>query len=418
MLQGRRFWRLRFWPSSECSIPGESPRIWFHAASVGEVAGALAVLKRLRRARPHVHLLLTVGTPQGYSFALREVPDGTVVKPAPMDLPWALKRAFRRFKPDLFVGLESEFWPLLYRQLRCHGTPPVLLNGRISERSFRTYRRFPFVFRPVFSSFALAAVKGAEDRARLMALGVPPEKIHVLGSAKYDGLLDRVDWEKVAKLRERLRLPPSVPVMVAGSLRRSECIGLLDLFLKLKRENPKLIGLFAPRHLDRVPQMVAWLQARGVAYELFSSLMERDERERKAEILIVDRIGHLFTLYGLGNLVFCGGSLEPVGGHNIVEPVVWGKVVYYGPHIQNVWEEHEVLSASGVGVRVSNLNELEHRWRSLLDEPNVLERQARRAEDGVRRLSGVADRQVDLLLSVLERHGIGKGGSSQVPGNP
>ncbi|SMC27214.1 3-deoxy-D-manno-octulosonic-acid transferase [Desulfacinum hydrothermale DSM 13146] len=403
----RRFWRQRLFPSLDGAAAQGCPRLWLHAASVGEVTGALAVIRRLRQARPQAALYLTVGTPQGCLFARRHVPPGVRVLPAPLDLPWSVRAFLTSVAPDLFVVFESEFWPVLHGALRRNGVPVVLLNGRLSQKSLDSYRRFPAIFRPIFRSLSRAAVKSEEDARRLIALGVSPDKVRVLGSSKVDTLVDRADPQRAMWWRERLQVPTGVPVMVAGSLRGREGTDLLQVFATLKASTPNLLGIFAPRHLDRVPVLWEWLGRQGIAYENLSSFLESGKRARSADVIVVDRIGHLFNLYALGDLVFCGGSLVPVGGHNILEPVAWGKAVFYGPHLDSVLEEHEILSRSGVGICVSSREDLRERWMKLLEEPERLGAHRRRALAALQEMAGVADRQVAVLLHLLERRHAG-----------
>lgn len=399
----RDFWKSRLFANPAPGPKPRGPRVWFHAASVGEVNGSLGVVRRLRAACPHAGLFLSVGTPQGYGFARSHVPEGVHVFPAPMDVPWAVCRTLSSLDPDLFVALESEFWPVLHWCLRKHHIPVVLLNGRISERSRRRYRRLSFVFGHVFHGIRWASVKGTEDKHRLTALGVPAHRIVVMGTAKYDSLVDRADSAAVGAWRRLLGIPEGTPVMVAGSLRGAECLALLEIFARLKHERPDLVGIFAPRHLDRVPQMIEWLERRQLRYDVLSSFLSTTPWPRRSDCLVVDCIGHLFELYGLGDLVFCGGTLVPVGGHNIVEPVAWKKTVYYGPHIEKVCHEHQVLSGYGVGVMVSNADDLYDRWRAVLAAGPLSASDDSAAQKALDELAGVADRQVAVLQRFLHR---------------
>ena len=406
MAQGDRgFWRLRLFVDEALKPVPRGPRVWFHAASVGEVTGSLGVFHRLRAACPHAALFLSVGTPQGYRFAQSHVPDGVHVFPAPVDVPWAVGRTVSRLRPDLFVALESEFWPVLHWYLRKHRIPVVLLNGRVSERSVRRYRRLSFVFGHVFRAIRWASVKTVEDARRLAALGVPPHRLAVMGSAKYDSLKDRADPSVIDGWRRRLGIAEDTPVLVGGSLRGDECRTLLQIFKELKQDYPNLVGLFAPRHLDRVPQMIQWLERHHLPYEVLSSFLSATPKGRRSDCVVVDCIGHLFELYGLGDLIFCGGTLVPVGGHNIVEPVAWGKMVYYGPHADKVFEEHRVLSRYGVGVMVRDAETLSHRWRAALAAGRLSGSWEGAARQALDELAGVADRQAAALQRFLDRPG-------------
>jgi 3-deoxy-D-manno-octulosonic-acid transferase len=357
---------------------------------------------------PDARLVLSVGTPMGYRSACARVPAGVVVVPFPLDLPFVLRRAFREFQPDLFVSFESEFWPNLFRLLRERSIPAILLNGRLSDRSRARYRALSALFLPIFLHFRWLAVNTEADRRNVLAMGVSERRTLVLGTSKYDGLFARVDHASLEQWRNRLSLPPGAPILIGGSLRRSECIGLLRVLRELLSVDPGIIGIFVPRHLEQVPHMVHWLKERGVPFHLLSQL-ERGEESRSAAVVLVDRMGVLFDLYGLGDLVFCGGTLEPIGGHNILEPAAWGKAVFYGPNIQKVRDEHRMLEAHGAGFLVQDEQELLSRWKDWLSDLEGLRRLGDGSREAVRALSGVAAKQAKLIESALKEATVSNG---------
>ena len=376
------------------------PRIWFHAASVGEVNGATATLYALKEELPRSLVFLTVGTPQGYRYALDQLPPWVTVLPFPVDLTRVLERAFRFVNPDLYVAFESEFWPNLFRFLKRRRVPAVLLNGRLSERSAKRYRLLAPVFRPVFDHFSRLAMHSDDDLRNVLSLGVPRDRTLVLGSSKTDGLLARARPEKTLHWRKILRVEPQQPVVVGGSLRHSECVTLMEVFGALDRTAPPLLGIFVPRHLDRIPEMAAWLEERNIPFQRISRIEEGIE-ERRAQVILVDRIGILYELYSLGDLIFCGGTLEPIGGHNILEPAAWGKAVFYGPHLQKVLHEHNILHAMGGGFPVRDADDLLQQWLHWLQRLPELERHGAKALEALRKLGGVTAKQVEIIISSL-----------------
>ncbi|WP_170180222.1 3-deoxy-D-manno-octulosonic acid transferase [Desulfoglaeba alkanexedens] len=382
------------------------PRIWFHAASVGEVTGAMAPLLAVKEKNPDARLFLSVGTPQGFRFAAAGLGRAATVIPAPLDLPWVVKRALDWVSPDVYVVFESEFWPILFGVLRRRSIPSLLLNGRISRRSARNYRSLGVLFRPIFRQLSVLAMKTDEDREHAVAAGAPPERVQVLGSAKYDALLYRTRAADLEKWRRLLRIPDGSPVVVGGSLRGSECLVLLEIFARMRALRPDLVGVFVPRHLENVPRMAKWLSDRRQRFHKLSDLEAAGSR-REAPVVLVDRIGVLLNLYAFGDLIFCGGTLEPVGGHNIVEPAAWGKPVFYGPHVEKVQTEHQVLAAHGAGIQVSDAGELEARWMHFLDHPDALQAKGAGARAAVGKLAGVAEAQAALILEVLKRRAAG-----------
>ncbi len=370
-----------------------------HAASVGEVTGAMATIDVLRRRYRRSALILTVGTPAGYRFARSRLSRWAAVYPFPLDLPPLWQKSLAYFRPELFVAFESEFWPGLYRCLRRHRVPALLLNGRLSDRSARLYHRFAPLFRPIFSYFNAVVMKSTNDLDNIVSLGARRDRAVVLGSSKYDAVAVRARLPLARDWRRLLNLRPEQAVVVGGSLRGRECTGLLEAVVELKREFPHLIGLFAPRHLDRVSEMERFLDRRREPYHLLSRL-EAGTEKRARPLVLIDRMGVLFELYSLGDLVFCGGTLEPVGGHNIVEPVAWGKRVYYGPHIDNVVHEHAVLTRFGAGIRVGDQRQLVERWRRRL-RWDAAAGPAADPQRVLKELGGVAERQLRWIEMAL-----------------
>jgi 3-deoxy-D-manno-octulosonic-acid transferase len=397
------FWEGRFahyQPVSPRVVQGR-PRIWLHAASVGEVTGAMATVHTLRRRYPRAALRLTTGTPTGFAFARQHLGDVAEILPFPLDFPWVLHRALQHLQPDLYVALESEFWPNLFWFLRRNKTPALLLNGRLSERSARNYALLRPLYEPVLRQFHWLAMHSAADRNRAIALGAVPERTLVLGSAKYDCLLARASAKPTARWRELLRLDKATAVLIGGSLRGAECTTLLQVFASLHQDHPQLLGIFVPRHLEQLPTMQKWLQARQIPFQLLSNLVDQQEL-RFAPVVLVDRMGVLFELYALGHLIFCGGTLEPIGGHNILEPAAWGKPVFYGPPIDKVAQEHHCLSAVGAGFMVADAQSLAEPWKRWIQEPPQLMVHGAAAPQAIQRLGGVAEQQVELIASVLQ----------------
>lgn len=401
------FWRGRLGHYEYPPMRGAPPRIWFHAVSVGEVAGAVPTIQALRRRLPRATLFLTTGTPQGFRFAMAQLPREVSVFPFPLDLPAVLNKAFQALKPDLYVAMESEFWPNLFRILRERQIPSLLLNGRLSLRSARRYALFKSLFLPVFQQFRYLAMLSETDRQNVIHLGAPPERVAVLGSSKYDGLQLRARPESADAWRTLLDIPRHLPVVVGGSLRRSECIGILQTFQSLLHQEPETVGIFAPRHLHRIPEMAQWLEKEGIPHQFLTDI-EKGREKRHTPAVLVDRIGILFELYSLGDLIFCGGTLEPIGGHNILEPAAWKKPVFYGPSLQKVIDEHNILHSLGGSFPVRSTEDLLHQWTYWIQHRQELKAHGDKAGEALQRLTGAADRQAALILDTLSERQAGR----------
>jgi 3-deoxy-D-manno-octulosonic-acid transferase len=189
--------------------------------------------------------------------------------------------------------------------------------------------------------------------------------------------------------------------MVGGSLRGVECTALLQVFAALHRTQPRLVGIFAPRHRQQLPNMAQWLRARDIPFQLLTHLRERRD-PRTASVILVDQMGVLFDLYAVGHLIFCGGTLEPVGGHNLLEPAAWGKPVFYGPHLEKVEAERRSLEAAGAGFMVADAQSLKEQWQHWLPQLPLLMARGAAAPQAIQRLGGVASQQVELILTILQ----------------
>ncbi len=402
-LKDREFKRGRLGFYDDGVIGAGRPRIWCHAVSVGEMTGAIPTLTELRRRMPSSTVLMTAGTPQGVKFARAQMPTEIAVLPFPLDFSQCVSRAVKTVEPDLFVNFESEFWPNFFRQLRSRNIPAVLLNGRISGSSERFYRLFSPLFKPVFQQFTYMAMHSKEDMDRALRLGTTPGRVMTLGSSKYDGLAGKATPGKAAYWKKLLRIENG-PVLMGGSLRRSETIELMRVFVRLREYLPDLMAIFAPRHMKNIPKMCDWLTKKNVRYNLLTDI-EGGSQTRTAPVVLVDRIGVLGDLYSAGDLIFCGGTFEPVGGHNILEPAAWSKAVFYGPYLKKVLHEHRILHDFGGGFRMLDLEDLFSNWKKWLGDMKSLRKNGEAAFRALHSFKGVVARQVDLILQSLPKAG-------------
>lgn len=261
---------------------------------------------------------------------------------------------------------------------------------------------FP-LFRSVFEQFDLMAMHSEEDRDRAARIGVPPEKMFVLGSSKYEGLLRKASAKAPLYWKKILNIGPRMPVVVGGSLRGVECVRLMQIFRQLKTSSPDLLGIFAPRHMQRIPKMCEWLSNAGIPYDLLTQI-ETGMHPRTAPVVLVDRIGALFEIYSVGDLIFCGGTFEPVGGHNILEPAAWSKAVFYGPNLKKVLREHRILHYFEGSFPVLDAEDLLSQWKKWIDNLEGLREHGKKAGSALAGLGGVVERQVGLIMESLEKN--------------
>lgn len=379
-----------------------APRIWLHAASLGEVKVAACLIRALRRRLPDCAVLVSTMTPHGHAMARRTLDKNIPVICAPIDFAGAVHKALSLVRPDLIIFLETEIWPNWLFKARRKGIPTALINGRISAASFRNYRKLHLFFRQVLKNLDVFSMILPEDAERIQAMGADPRKITVNGNAKYDALPSSTDSAIETQMRRILELEPSRPVLIAGSTRSGEEAMLLDVYQRISDACPNIFLLIAPRHIVRTDSIAALLEKRGVAFQRRSALGENGAR-RTAPVLILDTFGELFNIYSLATVVFCGGSLVPLGGQNPLEPAVWGKPVLYGRYMDNFLDAKKLLEAERGAIEVPTPQVLAEKVLQLLGEPenrNAIGGRARRAALKIR---GASDRHAAVIEKLLGR---------------
>ena len=384
----------------EC--PGGSvssrPRIWVHALSVGEVASARNLVQELRRSYPQGIILFSSATRSGESFArstLHEHVDCFV--PFPFDLFWSVKRLISWVRPDLFVLVETDFWPNFLRELNRRDIPCLLVNGRASESSLARYRRFSWLFRPLFNSFQALAMQTEQDASSMRQLGVDPARLAVLGNLKYDAALSG-SGGKAGLDRAALRIPEQALVWVAGSTHRGEEEIIFDAFQKLAQSCANLFLVVAPRNVERGAELAALAARRGL-----SACRRSVSGAGQGSVLILDTLGELASVYDLCDVAFIGGSLVPERGHNPLEPAVYGKPVLFGPHMEDFAEISRDLLAVGGARQVHDTEELRAGLSLLLSDPAERQRVGRQAQDLIASRRGVTEAHLALIRTVLAR---------------
>jgi len=378
-----------------------APRIWIHAVSVGEVQAALAIIDTLMTLLPESAIILSTTTIQGQEFALRQVQthpgDARVTCIfAPLDFASCTKKALTFIRPDILVFIETEIWPNWLFQARHRGIKTVFANGRISDRSIKFYLSVQSLFRDVLKGVDAFSMINDKDARRIRDLGALSQKIEVNGNAKFDLFNHQTDELLKTEMENRYNLSHMPPVIVAGSMRGAEPELLLDVYAQVIQSIPETVLIMAPRHLSRVGQLEALLKARGLAYDLRTGLSANGKR-RRASIVIIDTIGELRNIYSIASIVFCGGSLVPLGGQNIIEPAAWGKPVLYGPSMENFLDAKRLLERSGGGIPVKNSRELTEKAIYLLSHPREAQRIGRLAYESVMSNRGAAQKHAAVI---------------------
>ena len=387
----------------ELPVPQGSPRIWVHAVSVGEVTAAAPIVACLRSDLPEACIVLSTSTETGQEAARRLIPEAMSTIYYPLDVPFVVRKVLGRIRPDIFVTTETELWPNFLRIAGGMGVKIVIVNGRISPRSYRKYNITRFFWREVLRLVDRAGMISAVDAGRLRALGMDGDKVHILGNAKYDSLAAKTSRQLPEAMAAKLGIAADERVFVAGSTQKGEEQVVLNVYRRLLATCPDLLLVIAPRHIERSRAVTALAKGAGFEDAVALSEIAGGRLRRGDRVIVVDVMGELFALYGLATVVFCGGSLVPKGGQNILEPAAWGKVVFYGPSMEDFSNEKVLLEEAGAGVTVKNGDELLGGILSLLGHPEDLAGRGERGRAVVVANRGAARRYADLIRESLQR---------------
>lgn len=391
-----------------------SPRVWVHGVSVGEVTAAAPIVAALREHLPKACIVLSTSTETGREAAQRLVRDASAIIYYPLDFPWSVDRVLNRVQPDVFVLVETELWPNFLRSCRRRGVKVLMVNGRISPRSYRGYRATRFFWRRVLGNLDGAAMISPVDAERIGAMGMAAERVIVMGNAKFDALAARVSPALLEEAAALLSVGPGERILVAGSTHEGEEEVVLEAYRHLKTMYPRLILVLVPRHIDRADAVVSLARRAGVGDVLTLSEIRAGRRRAGEGVVVVDVIGELFKLYSLAAVVFCGGSLVPRGGQNILEAAAWGKIVLYGPSMEDFLEERNLLEEIGAGITVRNAAELRTIAARVLAGGEEWEAKSRRAREAIADGGGAAGRYAAWIAAHLREREVRR--SPQVNG--
>lgn len=372
------------------------PVVWVHAVSVGETKAALPVLKLLKERRPGVRIVFSTVTQTGNRTAEKEgagLIDALIY--FPLDLSWVVKRVVSQLKPRVCVIVEKEVWPNFLRRLKGLDVPAVVINGTISERSFRRFLALGFFFRDVFGMISLFCARTAEDRERAVAVGVKEDCAVNIGNIKFDLKPPSVDPSYLDSLKGSIGIGPGDRTIVAGSTHSGEEEEIIRVFLSLLDEFKGLKLLIAPRHPERFEEVEAIIKKSGAAYA-------RRTSGGAAPVVLLDSVGELMNVYSFATVAFVGGSLvDGIGGHNLLEPAYFGVPVVYGSRLSTYLGMAEMLEAAGGGIRVGGEASFKAALKRLLSDEKFRASAGENARRVVEANRGAAVRTADIIERFL-----------------
>ncbi|MAT14915.1 MAG: 3-deoxy-D-manno-octulosonic acid transferase [Planctomyces sp.] len=382
----------------------QCPAVWFHAVSVGEVLQLQQIVKRFREAHPGYEIIVSCTTSTGRGVAEEKFPDCHVCY-YPLDFSWAVRRALKRLRPELMVLVELELWPNLILEAERLGLPLALINGRISEKSFKGYRKLRPLMGRLLPTFSLLATQSELYAERLRSLGAPQDRLHVTGSIKFDGVQTERNNERTSEIRDGFGLSASEYVFIAGSTQFPEEKHALDSYRQLKLNFPRLRLVVVPRHKERFAEVASLIEGEGFSLIRRSAVKEGTSAPVTSPdndpVLLLDTLGELNACWGMADFAFVGGSLTNRGGQNMIEPAAYAAVVTFGPNTRNFKDVVDLLLAGDAAEVVGDETELRRRLEFYLSHPEAGRERGERARELVLRQQGATRMTVDLLTKLL-----------------
>jgi 3-deoxy-D-manno-octulosonic-acid transferase len=382
--------------------------LWFHAVSVGEVNLLLPLIRLIQKNRPDWQCVISTTTATGMELAKKKYPELTVFY-CPLDFTWAVSAAMRRIRPDVLVLAELELWPNLLRAALRQGAKAAIINGRLSEHSFRGYRRIRPLIARLLRQIDLIAVQDETYAERFRLLGARGETVQVTGSMKYDGARTDRDNPATRRLASLAGFTGDDLVWLAGSTQEPEEAIVLELFRRLMAEFPQLRLVLVPRHPDRFDAVARLIDQSGIAWQRRTELekepgaavqlspQHKSQHAQQPRILLVDAVGELGAWWGAAQIAFVGGSFGRRGGQNMIEPAAYGAAVSFGPNTWNFSDVVHSMLAKNAAVQLADAADLERFVRRCLKEPQYAAELGRRAKSLVQSQLGATDRTFQLL---------------------
>jgi len=374
--------------------PG-SPVLWVHAVSVGEVQAATPLVKRLLDCYPQYQILITTVTPTGAQRVRQRFGDSVRHLYLPYDLPNAVNSFIIRVKPKFLLIMETELWPNLYHACASRGIPAVLANARLSPRSFKGYKRLYYLTRETLDNVSLIAAQTQEEANRFVMIGADRQKVMVAGNLKFDINLPRSLDEQAESLRRYFSVNRTV--WIAASTHEGEEEYILQAHKQILSRDPQCLLIIAPRHPERFDKVFELSRKHGFATIRKS---KNEQCNNKIQVFILDSLGELPLYYAASDLAFVGGSLVPVGGHNVLEPACIEVPVVSGPHTHNFEEVRRLLVGVGAMTIVYDVEQLIDKVWALISDANIRHEMGEAGKKAVMENRG----SVDLVYQIVEKY--------------
>ena len=386
----------------------KKPGIWIHGASVGEIITAKSIVDKIDREFPEWETFISTTTNTGYSVAKQNF-SGKPIFYFPVDLSWITRKVLRRIRPSCIILIELEIWPNFLVSVYEEGIPLIIVNGRISNKSFKAYRIISRISGAFYNSLTnkmnTYCARTELDAQRFRDLGISSEQVFVTGTMKYDNTPIHINENSKNELADLFRIKDNDLVLIGGSTHDGEEEILLRIFERLSKTYPNLRLIIAPRHIERTRDVSRLIEKKGFAPVLKTSVDSSNYgwQNSKKEIILIDTVGDLENIYALSDYVFVGKSLVPSGGQNMMEPAGLGKPVIFGPHVFNFKEEVDMLLGNDAAKMVETENELCEAIEFFIKNPEAAKEMGLRAQEVVSEKRGATEKNMDIIREILKR---------------
>ena len=390
--------------SEEIAPVADTNCIWLHGASVGEMVAISPLVKEIKNLMPERKVLVSAVTVGGYDMARQIMPEADAIINFPLDLPFVASSMVERIRPGIFIMVETELWPNFLRAIRERNIPAMMMNGRISEKSAKSYRYLSSLLRDMLNTISLFCMQSSIDAKYITQLGADPEKIIVTGNTKFDQTYAEVSPEDLATYKTELGLgEDAYPVIVAGSTHRTEEEAVLTSFTAVRKEYPRARLIIAPRKLNRIEEIKKVNAKFGYEMGFRSKLKEMEGPRPEFPVILLDTIGELGRIYAVGDIVFVGGSLVRYGGHNVLEPAAHAKPILVGPSMEDFKDSYSLLSKAGACRMISDADGLAEAFLEIAGDDALRKNMGDASIQIIRENRGAALKTIHYLTDLLEK---------------
>ncbi|WP_302574065.1 tetraacyldisaccharide 4'-kinase [uncultured Acidaminococcus sp.] len=399
----RRFRQsLGFIRDEEIAAVAHKNCIWIHGASVGEIVATSPLVKEIRKAMPDAKILVSAVTTGGYNMAHQIIPEADAIIYFPLDLPFVSESFVKRIMPRIFMPVETELWPNFLRAIKLRRIPVMMVNGRISDKSVKSYRYLFGILADMMGSVTRFCMQSSIDAEYIQHLGAEKRRIFVTGNTKFDQTYAEVTPEDLQQYKDELGLEEDYPVIVAGSTHPTEEETLFQSFLDIRKEFPQSRLIIAPRKPGRIHEITRLAEKYGLSLGLRSSLKAMSNPRPKYQVVLIDTIGELGRIYAVGDAVFVGGSLINHGGHNVLEPAAHAKPIIVGPSMSNFKDSFALLSKVGACVQIHDGKEMTDMFLKIFKDDALRKKMGDASLQVIRENRGAAVRTIGYLKELLE----------------